>query len=329
MSNVLRIFLIIIVAAIGAVLFKVFYVHATTAPKIVSVETDRVRSAAADLPQGLLLRETDLSWKTVPHNSAPSGAIVDAPGNTADFKGSVLRHAVTANTTILPADTLSPSSPGFLAAALQPGMRAVSVGIDDVSGNAGLIQTGDFIDLLLTQEIDNNASGGTGHTYASETVVSRVRVLAVGSEFQRPKRDSEANTRARTVTLEVYPQTAEVIAVASRLGSLSLALRSFAVSDRSPADGSAAAPDHPLLPVYSNQISRVQPPPTVAEKSIMVYRGSESSPSTQNAFSGSSTMPSALAGLAGLPGNQVEAIKPPLPVPTPSISASQTGVSPK
>ena len=78
MSNVLRIFLIIIVAAIGAVLFKVFYVHATTAPKIVSVETDRVRSAAADLPQGLLLRETDLSWKTVPHNSARARTIAEA-----------------------------------------------------------------------------------------------------------------------------------------------------------------------------------------------------------------------------------------------------------
>ena len=329
MSNVLRIFLIVIVAAIGALLFKVFYVHATTAPKVVSVETDRVRSAAADLPQGLLLRETDLSWKAVPHNSAPSGAIVDAPANTADFKGSVLRHAVTANTIIVPADILSPSSPGFLAAALQPGMRAVSVGIDDVSGNAGLIQAGDFIDLLLTQEIDNKASGGTGHTYASETVVSRVRVLAVGSEFQRPKSDSEANTRARTVTLEVFPQTAEVIAVASRLGSLSLALRSFAVSDRNPADGSAAAPDHPLPPVYSNQISRVQAPPTVAEKSIMVYRGSESSPSTQNTLPGNSVMPSTLTGLAGLPGTAADVVKPPLPSPTSAVSTNSASATKK
>ena len=321
--------MIVVIAALGAILFKVLYVHATTPPEVASVVTDRVRVAAADLPQGLLLRETDLSWKTVPHNSAPAGAIVETASATTDFKGSVLRHAVTANTIILAADTLSPASPGFLAAALQPGMRAVSVGIDDVSGNAGLIQAGDFIDLLLTQELDSKSSAA-GHVYASETVVSRVRVLAVGSEYQRPKSDSEANTRARTVTLEVFPQTAEVIAVASRLGSLSLALRSFAVSDRNALGDAAAPTDRPLPPVYSNQVSRVLAAPAVAARSVMIYRGSDSSPTSQNAPAGNGTMPAVLpsaAGVAGLPGVSPANINPPLPPQASSALASRPGAS--
>ncbi|MBC8824427.1 Flp pilus assembly protein CpaB, partial [Escherichia coli] len=69
----------------------------------------------------------------------------------------------------------------------------------------------------------------------AETVVRRARVLAVGSEFQRAKAPAsapDATARARTVTLEVAPRTAQVVLVATRLGSLSLALRSFATSDR-------------------------------------------------------------------------------------------------
>ena len=288
MSNVLRVVLIVIIATIGAFFFKVLYVNSTAPAPAAAPAVDKVRAAAADLPEGLLLRETDLTWKTVPHNSAPAGAIVYTTDGTTDFKGNVLRHAVTAGTVIVTADTLSPSSPGFLAAALKPGMRAVSVGIDDVSGNAGLIQPGDFVDLLLTQQIDtkNAANVNTGHSFASETVVSRVRVLAVGSEYQRPKSDSEANTRARTVTLEVMPETAQVIAVASRLGSLSLALRSFAVSDREPASGATPEIEHPLPPVYASEVSRaLSPPPSVTaakNTDIMVYRGSDAPVTSQS-----------------------------------------------
>jgi len=225
------------------------------------------------------MRDSDLGWKTMPHNLVPAGAIIDAPGNTTDFKGSVLRHAVAAGTVLVATDTLSPSSPGFLAAALQPGMRAVSVGIDDVSGNAGLIQSGDYVDLLLTQQIDTKSGPGgssAGHSYASETVVSHVRVLAVGSEYQRPKVDSEANTRARTVTLEVLPETAQVISVAARLGSLTLVLRSFAV-DRNPNGSSAPVADLPLPPVYASEVSRaLTPPPAPTDAvNIMIYRGSD------------------------------------------------------
>jgi len=289
MSNVLRVVLIVIIAMVGAFFFKVLYMNSTAPSPVAAPVVDKVRAAAADLPEGLLLRETDLTWKTVPHNSAPSGALVYTADGTTDFKGNVLRHAVTAGTIILAADTLSPSSPGFLAAALKPGMRAVSVGIDDVSGNAGLIQPGDFVDLLLTQQIDtkNTANVNNGHSFAAETVVSRVRVLAVGSEYQRPKSDSEANTRARTVTLEVMPETAQVIAVASRLGSLSLALRSFAVSDREPASGVTPAIEHPLPPVYAGDVSRaLSAPPSASSAArapdIMVYRGSDAPVSSQS-----------------------------------------------
>jgi pilus assembly protein CpaB len=74
--------------------------------------------------------------------------------------------------------------------------------------------------------------------------------------------------------------------VASRLGSLSLALRSFAVSDREPASGATAVIEHPLPPVYASEVSRaLSPPPSAAPSrntDIMVYRGSDAPVTSQS-----------------------------------------------
>ena len=164
-------------------------------------------------------------------------------------------------------------------------MRAVSVAIDDVSGNAGLIQPGDYVDLILTQDLANKTDSAR-LSVASETVVDHVRVLAVGSEFTRPKDDTTSDkAHARTVTLEVNPRMAEVVAISARLGTLSLALRSFATFARGGSDvhattdnGIAAAP-----PVWAGDVSRAvrELPPThdngqsdTGAPAVLVYRGS-------------------------------------------------------
>jgi len=191
-------------------------------------------------------------------------------------------------------------------------MRAVSVAVDDVSGNAGLIQPGDYVDLLLTQQMDRKTDS-PDLAVSSETVVEHVRVLASGSDISRPKSGAPDHVeRVRTVTLEVTPHMGEVVAVAARLGSLSLALRSFATVSRDPyalASGPSAASavdDAPRAPVWAGDISRALrdlpkarpvalktgggPPPM--PKSVTVYRGSEKADSTSGvAQAGGDAMP--------------------------------------
>ncbi|MBR8233526.1 MULTISPECIES: Flp pilus assembly protein CpaB [unclassified Burkholderia] len=255
MPKPLRMAVLIIAAAIGAFLLRQLYVAAST-PSAPGVASDvDVRVAAADLPEGLLLRDNDLAWKRMPRAQVPAGAFVESqPG--ADLKGALLRSRVDAGAPIRADNVIPAGAPDFLAAALQPGMRAISVPVDDVSGNAGLIQPGDFVDVVLTQQIGGSAT--TPGTFEAETVVRRARVLAVGSEFQRAKTAAsapDAPVRARTVTLEVAPRTAQVVLVATRLGSLSLALRSFATSDRrQAAGGDEQEPDTP--PVWAGDVSR-------------------------------------------------------------------------
>ncbi|QBR01250.1 Flp pilus assembly protein CpaB [Paraburkholderia pallida] len=335
MSNTIKIGLLIIMAAIVAMIVRGFFIAASKPAGPKEPTVDRIRVAAADLPRGLLLREDDLAWKTVPHAKTPEGAVVDGAPHPLELKGAVLRQAVTAGAPIVASEVILANAPGFLSATLRPDMRAVSVAIDDVSGNAGLIQPGDYVDLILTQSMQGKTDA-PDESVSSETVVQHARVLAVGSELQPAKDSTDANTRARTVTLEVSPHTAQAVAVAARLGSLSLALRSFATLERTAdaASGTDATSDSlpDTKPVWAGDISRAlralpnnarrdsaaaaamaAPVRAAAPAAVVIYRGS--STSTQSGDDGATVAGGAIAS-ANPPS------LPPLPagIPAPSMN---------
>ncbi|WP_104012300.1 Flp pilus assembly protein CpaB [Burkholderia anthinoferrum] len=325
MPKPLRMAVLIIAAAVGAFVLRQLYVAASTQAAPGAASDVNVRVAAADLPEGLLLRDNDLAWKRIPSAQVPAGAFVESqPG--AELKGALLRNRVDAGTPIRADNVIPAGAPDFLAAALQPGMRAISVPVDDVSGNAGLIQPGDFVDVVLTQQIGGSAT--TPGTFEAETVVRRARVLAVGSEFQRAKAPAsapDAPVRARTVTLEVAPRTAQVVLVATRLGSLSLALRSFATSDRRDAAGGAEQePDTP--PVWAGDVSRAfrdaaRSPSAKADtgarpapqgNTVVIYRGSSVDDGSRGGGGGVGT-PGLPPLPSGWPGTPVAPVVPAAP----------------
>ena len=71
--------------------------------------------------------------------------------------GAMVRRSLGAGEFLLATDVMRPGDHGFLAAVLGPDMRAASVGVDNVSGSAGLIWPGDRVDLILTQSLDDPA----------------------------------------------------------------------------------------------------------------------------------------------------------------------------
>ena len=76
---------------------------------------------------------------------------MDTPAARTELFGAMVRRNLATGDVVLSADALNPGDRGFLAAVLGPGMRAVTVGVDAVSGLAGLIWPGDRVDLILTQ----------------------------------------------------------------------------------------------------------------------------------------------------------------------------------
>ncbi|MCG8710793.1 Flp pilus assembly protein CpaB [Brenneria sp. 4F2] len=233
MSSVLKFALILLAAAMLAVVARIWFVSSQNASPPPE-KLDQVRVAVADLPAGLLLREGDLGWKAYSSGKVPEGALREG-STAANLNGALLRKPLASGELILAGNIIRPDAPGFLAAVLKPGMRAVSVPVDDVSGNAGLIQPGDFVDIILTQKLnqqENNHNSSNTRLVVSETVVERARIIAVGSSIQRQTEENGKTNRARTMTVEVAPRAAEAVTVAAQLGSLSMALRSFALEDR-------------------------------------------------------------------------------------------------
>ena len=121
-----------------------------------------------------------------------------------------------------------PGDRGFMAAVLTPGNRAVTVPVTPSSGLAGFVFPGDRVDVILTMTIQpENKEGEKGEKErrASETVLTGIRVLATDQRADDQKREVMV---AKTATLEVTPKQAEIIAVVSEIGKISLSLRSLA-----------------------------------------------------------------------------------------------------
>jgi pilus assembly protein CpaB len=152
--------------------------------------------------------------------------------------GTVVRTPITAGQPISHGAIVAPGDRGFLAAALGPGMRAVSVPVSELTGVAGFIFPGDRVDLVLTQNVASQITPNATYSSVvdtrglkvSETIIRNLRVLATDQRAS-PTLDEKGNTvvsNYKLVTLEVTPRLAEKITVAQAIGTISLSLRSLA-----------------------------------------------------------------------------------------------------
>ncbi len=218
----------LLVTAIGFVAFVGLQPPSQPQAAAVPQRTVSVIVAAHQLRPGSLLQPGDLAARDMPEGTLPIGARIDGTDARNALVGAMVRRTLGEKDPVIGDDVLRPGDRGFLAAVLAPGTRAVSVAVDSVSGEAGLIWPGDRVDLILTEEITGNDQA-PGHRVAGETVLSDVRVIAVDQQLVQGGQasgllDGKTPT-ARTITLEVTPRDAARIAVATRLGKLQVVLR--------------------------------------------------------------------------------------------------------
>lgn len=188
--------------------------------------TTKILSASHALHAGNLLKYDDIEPREVPVSDVPPGARADTQSDRADLVGSMVRRGLMPQDIYLPADVLRPGDHGFLAAVLRSGMRATTIGVDAVSGTAGLIWPGDHVDVLLTQVTDDQTLPAARRASA-ETVLPDVRVIAIDQQLMQGATGSSTEQGVtHTVTLEVTEGQAERLALAARLGHLSLIVRS-------------------------------------------------------------------------------------------------------
>ncbi len=195
---------------------------------------DEILIATTTLPPGSLLRIKDVAWQPNTGMAKP-GQISRAPGGTnngtsefdqqgrAEVYGAALRVAVAAGEPIRRNAIVKPGDREFLQVVLSSGARAIMIPVATGGASTGLLYPGDRVDVILTQTFKNDPP--LTRRSVSETVVESLRVLAMDAADAKPA--SAGNGFGRTVTLEVTPEQAEKISVATELGKLSLTLRSL------------------------------------------------------------------------------------------------------
>ena len=219
----------LVIAAVCAVMARNMF--SGGAPEAVAAQTvptgPEILVATKSLPVGTIIDPESFRFQPWPKELIQDAYYLRGEADPAAMQGTVVRFEITAGQPITQGALVAPGDRGFLAAALGPGMRAVTVAVSASSGVAGFVFPGDRVDLVLTQEV---AGGGDGPSLkASETIIRNLRVLA--TDQRTTSKDAEGNTAVQTfssVTMEATPKIAEKIAVAQTIGQLSLSLRSIA-----------------------------------------------------------------------------------------------------
>lgn len=245
----------------------------------------KVLVAAKDLEPGKRLVEADLEWKDwpvdevnpvfitdgstpVPAKPAAESATAKATdavnrvakaatelattGAKSDYIGSVVREPILAGEPIVSRKIVRAGDSGYLAAYLEPGMRAMAIAVTVESAAGGFILPGDRVDVVLTAETnrDGAVEGATKSKFASGVVLQNIKVLAI-DQATRVGDDAQAVVGA-TATLEVRPQDSVVLAQAKSEGELSLSLRSYADTA-----GPSGATRRPVAAVSQPQAVRI------------------------------------------------------------------------
>ena len=212
-----RIFAVLALAVLagGGLAYGTYNAINTQPVKTVNAPTQSVVVAAADLPLGAELKKEDLTVVNFPMGTAPEGAF----SKPADVIGRGLIVSVVKNEIVLNAKLASKEAGAGLPPVIPDGMRAVSVRVNEVIGVAGYVLPGTRVDVVATASPNGNPQDAT-----SKVVLSNVQVLTAGTRMEQDQEKGKPMA-VTVVTLLVYPEQSERLALASTEGKIQLALR--------------------------------------------------------------------------------------------------------
>ncbi len=242
--------------------------------------------ASKNLGIGTELKPDSVKWQAWPKDSVFPGAIIREGGKEAGdaLKGRLARD-IASGEPVIKSALLGESKGNFVAASLQPGMRAVAIEVSASSMVGGFLGPGDFVDVILTYRNSIKIADDENPNIksmvelnldklATETVLQNVKVLAVDQMSKRPE-DAEKIKVGKTVTLAVDGHDAEKLALAGEMGTLTLALR--AVGDEAKLDKNWQTTSDARLINVDNEIfteyQRMQKDAGINPNIVRIYNG--------------------------------------------------------
>lgn len=230
----------------------------TTIKNEVEIKTADVLVAKVNIPIGSIVDQSMVDVQPWPENLVVDNFILgDKAGQ--EVVGKIVRSAISAREPFIKSKLANPNDPGFLAATLPPGFRAVTIATDTVSGIAGFVFPGDRIDLLFThRSIGSDGMSGTPNIV--EVLAANVKVLAIN--VREPNSAASPQISPSSITVEASDELAQRIRLAEKNGTLSLSLRSIH-------DDSTTSPD----PTDLSNLSKANISSRNATTSTVIVRG--------------------------------------------------------
>lgn len=260
-----RAFLMLILAAVlagGAVWLAKDWLESQIQPVAANeqaVPLTKVVVARVKLSFGNRLQRQHLTEVDWPAGNVPPGSFNSIDKLLEGEKERVVLRAIEPSEPVLASKLTGPGGRATLSTLISKDMRAVTIRVNDVNGVAGFIMPNDHVDILLTRNEDNKKNDPI-----TTILLQNVKVLGID---QDAKEDKEKPSVAKAVTLEVTPRQSQKLALASRVGSLSLALRNLA---------NAVAARHRTITVADLKVGEAnlpkKPKTTKRKKRVVVKR---------------------------------------------------------
>lgn len=225
--------------------------------------------AANDIQVGARIEEHDVRTAKFPPSGLPSGSY----SRRSQVMGRGVIIPIAKGEFILPSKLAPENSGSGLPSLIPPGMRAVSVRVNEVVSVAGFVGPGTRVDILLTGTPNGSTEPQT------TTVLQNVAVIASGHTLERNAAGEAQNTPV--ITLLTSPEDAERLTLASSEGKIQLALRNpldthqdgvEAANARGLYKGGTPAPA-PHVAVHPAKHKIEQPAPAPSVLSVEVYQG--------------------------------------------------------
>jgi pilus assembly protein CpaB len=212
-----RIFAVLAIAILagGGLAYGTYNFMQNQPAKQVSTPTQPIVVAAADLQLGAEVKKEDLAVVQFPAGKVPEGTFARVD----EVVGRGLIVPIVKNEPILKAKLASKEAGSGLPPVIPEGMRAVSVRVNEIIGVAGYVLPGNRVDVVATASPTDARADTT-----SKVVLSNVQVLTAGTRMEQ-NGDQSKPVQVTVVTLLVYPEQAERLALASTEGKIQLALR--------------------------------------------------------------------------------------------------------
>jgi pilus assembly protein CpaB len=196
--------------------------------------------ATGELQVGTVVGPQHINWRPWPADAASPHLIRknDRPNAKEEFLNSIVRVGLLDGEPVRVEKLVKADGSGFMSAILPAGMRAMAITIDSRGTNSagGFILPNDRVDVIRTFRNDAASKTAGTESFDTETILSNIRVLAIGQKVQEGS-NGERYVTGETATLELDLTQVETIAFAQRSGSISLALRSMVDRQEPPGYG--------------------------------------------------------------------------------------------